>query len=53
MVYKVLFYRQELARLLQEQEMKRRGDSLVDRDRVLAVEAQDHEYARMLQEKVL
>ncbi|KAF4529684.1 hypothetical protein B566_EDAN010770 [Ephemera danica] len=41
----------ELARLLQEQEMKRRGDSLLDRDRVMAVEAQDRELARMLQEK--
>jgi hypothetical protein len=32
--------------------MKRRGNSMVDRDRVIAVEAQDRELARMLQEKV-
>ncbi|XP_065349457.1 coiled-coil domain-containing protein 50 [Cloeon dipterum] len=42
---------EELARLLQEQEMKRRGDSHIDKDRQLAVEAQDHEFAKMLHDK--
>ncbi|XP_071450954.1 uncharacterized protein [Hetaerina americana] len=44
----------ELARLLQEQEGKRGGGGSVDpldRDRLLAVEAQDRELARMLQER--
>jgi hypothetical protein len=48
----MMYLFQELARLLQEQESKRRGDPMVDRDRVMAVEAQDHELARMLQDKV-
>jgi hypothetical protein len=42
---------QELARLLQEQEMKRRGDSPIEKDRQIAVEAQDHEFAKMLHDK--
>ncbi|CAB3387823.1 Hypothetical predicted protein [Cloeon dipterum] len=42
---------EELSRLLQEQEMKRRGDSHIDKDRQLAVEAQDHEFAKMLHDK--
>ncbi|XP_059468377.1 coiled-coil domain-containing protein 50 [Neocloeon triangulifer] len=41
----------ELARLLQEQESKRRGDSAIDKDRQMAVEAQDHELAKMLHDK--
>ncbi|KAG8236906.1 hypothetical protein J437_LFUL015232 [Ladona fulva] len=45
----------ELARLLQEQEGKRGGGKFamdpLDRDRLLAVEAQDRELARMLQER--
>jgi hypothetical protein len=49
---KYIFFFQELARLLQEQEMKRRGDSGLDKDRQLAVEAQDHEFAKMLHDKV-
>jgi hypothetical protein len=44
-------YLQELARLLQEQEMKRRGDSPIEKDRQIAVEAQDHEFAKMLHDK--
>ncbi|XP_052123120.1 mitogen-activated protein kinase kinase kinase kinase 4 isoform X2 [Frankliniella occidentalis] len=40
----------ELARQLQEQE-EREGAEGIDRDRLLAMEAQDQELARMLQEK--
>lgn len=40
----------EFARLLQEQE-EREGADGIDRDRLLAMEAQDQELARMLQEK--
>jgi hypothetical protein len=39
-----------LARLLQEEEES--GLEMVDRDRLLAIEAQDKEFARVLQEKV-
>ncbi|KAF0286691.1 Coiled-coil domain-containing protein 50 [Amphibalanus amphitrite] len=41
---------EEVARLLQEQETKRRGD-LIPRDRVAAIEAQDRELAKVLQEQ--
>ncbi|XP_063864098.1 uncharacterized protein LOC135102661 isoform X1 [Scylla paramamosain] len=40
----------ELARLLQEQDGKRRGD-LLHRDQLLAIEAQDRELAKVLQEQ--
>lgn len=40
----------ELARLLQEQDKKRRGD-LLHRDQLMAIEAQDRELAKVLQEQ--
>jgi hypothetical protein len=42
---------QEFARLLQEQEGSQQLDML-DQDRLMAIEAQDKELARMLQERV-
>lgn len=42
---------QELARLLQEQDGKRRGD-LLHQDQLMAIEAQDRELAKVLQEQV-
>ncbi|KAK7016218.1 hypothetical protein SK128_027594 [Halocaridina rubra] len=41
---------QELARFLQEQDGKRRGD-LLHRDQLMAIEAQDRELAKVLQEQ--
>ncbi|XP_037068778.1 uncharacterized protein LOC119090090 [Pollicipes pollicipes] len=41
---------EEVARLLQEQETKRRGD-VMPRDKVAAIEAQDRELAKVLQEQ--
>lgn len=43
---------EELARLLQEQDEKEGNSvSMIDRDRLLAIEAQDKELARLLQER--
>lgn len=42
---------QELARLLQDQDGKRRGD-LLHQDQLMAIEAQDRELAKVLQEQV-
>ncbi|XP_018911369.1 uncharacterized protein [Bemisia tabaci] len=42
---------EELARLLQEQEEEANSPSLIDRDRLLAIEAQDKELARLLQDR--
>ena len=42
---------QELARMLQEQEGTKQLDML-DQDRLMAIEAQDKELARLLQERV-
>lgn len=41
----------ELAKLLQEQEEEINQESRIDRDRLLAIEAQDKELAKLLQEK--
>ncbi|XP_076033726.1 uncharacterized protein LOC143020816 isoform X2 [Oratosquilla oratoria] len=41
---------EELARLLQEQDLKRRGD-LMDEDKLMAIEVQDRELAKVLQEQ--
>ena len=46
----LLFFK-ELARLLQEQDLKRRGD-LLQEDQLVAIEAQDRELAKVLQEQV-
>lgn len=47
----MLFSPQEFARHLQEQEGSQQLDML-DLDRLMAIEAQDKELARMLQERV-
>lgn len=43
---------QELARRLQEQEQELDSYDMLDRDRQLAIEAQDKELAKLLQERV-
>lgn len=45
---------QELARLLQEQEERKKGEGMdqMDKDRMMAIEAQDKELARLLQDRV-
>lgn len=49
MIFKIF---QELARLLQQQEEGLADIDQLDKDRLMAIEAQDKELARMLQERV-